>query len=84
MIGNPSDNKFSVYLTPRMGNKARAVERIISELATELKRPREDFHVLIAGDSFPDLAIGLCGGLDIEATFLLVGGSRLSSSIIER
>jgi hydroxymethylpyrimidine pyrophosphatase-like HAD family hydrolase len=80
----PSENKYSAYLTPTRGYKTRAVETIVCSLCNQLSLRRTDLELLIAGDSYPDLGMGLYGGLDTKATFLLVGGSRLMDSLTEQ
>ncbi len=80
----PTQKKFSAYLTPTHGYKARAEEEIVKQVCERLKIGREDLEILIAGDSFPDLGMGLYGGLDTNATFILAGQSRLTQPLITR
>ncbi|HUD44641.1 MAG TPA: hypothetical protein VMR41_03820 [Patescibacteria group bacterium] len=79
---NPSQNNYNLYLTPRSGYKARAVEYLVHAICSQLKIEREQLEILIAGDSFPDLEMGLYAGIGTNATFLLVGGSRLSEVLL--
>jgi hydroxymethylpyrimidine pyrophosphatase-like HAD family hydrolase len=78
---NPDKNRFSVYLTPLKGYKTRAVEQVVNQLTQLLQINRKDLEVLIAGDSFPDLGMGLYGGLETNATFLIVNQSRLAKGL---
>lgn len=80
---NPFKGQFSVYLTPLAGSKKTALERIINSLAKRLEIKNNRFEILIAGDSYPDLEMGLFAALNIKGTFLVVGGSPLSRSLIE-
>lgn len=75
---NPDKGRFSLYVTPNGGHKARAAETITNNLCKELGITQNLLDVLIAGDSFPDLAMGLYGAMGTKATFVVVGGSRLS------
>lgn len=77
----PANNYFSLHLTPRNGSKALAVDRIISGVCSILEVKRSDVTLLIAGDSFPDLEMGILGGKGANVTFLLSGGSRLTRAI---
>lgn len=77
----PATGLYKVFLTPREGSKARAAERIVGELARAARLPRRALNVFFAGDSFPDLGMGLFGGLGTEATLLLVGESRLVDAL---
>lgn len=81
----PSEGRFQVYLTPNRGYKARAVEESFQKLITAYNNKHKDtpitasdFDLLFAGDSWPDLKMGLLAGMSSKATFLLAGGSRLT------
>jgi len=77
---NPEKNKFSLYLTPKKG-KIDAVNHVIKHLQTDLKITI--LELLFVGDSWPDLQLGLFGATKIaNATFLLIGGSRLTKYLI--
>lgn len=77
---NPEKNKFSIYLTPKNG-KIDAVNHAIKHLQTDLNITKPE--LLIVGDSWPDLEMGLFSATNIiNATFFLVGGSRLSNYIV--
>jgi len=79
----PAESKFTTYLTPIRGYKARAEEEIVSNICKQVGVNRSDLELLIAGDSFPDLGMGFYGGVGTQATFLLAGGSRLSEDLIK-
>lgn len=72
-----STSEISVHLMPRLGGKERAVEKVVDAVTRQLDLSRKDLKVLIAGDSYADLSMGLYGAARTNATFLLVGGSRL-------
>lgn len=80
----PSENRFSAYLTPTRGYKARAEEEIVKNVCQQMDIKREDLELLIAGDSFPDLGMGLYGGINTQATFILANGSRLTKPLLEK
>lgn len=79
----PASDQYSLYLMPKFGTKQRSVEEVVKVVTEESNIPREELELLIAGDGFPDLAMGLYGGLNTKATFLVVGGSRLNSALTE-
>ena len=78
---NPEPGRYKVFLTPRRLSKARAVEHIVCQLCRQLDIERGRLSLLFAGDSFPDLAMGLLGGIGTDSAFLLVGGSRLAAAL---
>lgn len=78
---NPEKGRYSLYLTPNRGWKANAAEYITTQITNELSDlgiQKGDLHLLIAGDSLPDVGMGLEGGLGTDAEFLIAGGSRLT------
>jgi hypothetical protein len=77
----PKGEKYSAYLTPAKGNKMRAEEEIVNNICDQVGIKRNELDLLIAGDSFPDLGMGLYGGLGTHATFILAGGSRLTDDL---
>lgn len=76
---NPEKGRLSLYFTPLQGTKARATETVVNELCGQLGIKRSNLETLMVGDSYPDLSMGLQGALGTNASFLLVGGSRLTS-----
>lgn len=80
---NPAKERYSLYLTPHYGYKARAVENIINNVALQTGIAKNELELLIAGDSFADIGMGLYGGAGTKATFLIVGGSRLTDALSE-
>lgn len=84
---NPEKGRYSLYLTPNRGWKANAAEYITTQITNELSDlgiQKSDLHLLIAGDSLPDVGMGLEGGLGTDAVFLIAGGSRLTDLFSER
>ena len=81
---NPDVQGFKLFITPRKGSKAHAVERVVSCVVEALGVERGGMHILFAGDSFPDLKMGLLGGLGTHATLVMVGGSRLAETLTDR
>jgi hypothetical protein len=77
----PETGGYKLFLTPRKLSKARAIEHVVASLCRRLKIERARLSILFAGDSFPDVGMGLHGGLGTDATFLLAGGSRLVESL---
>lgn len=78
---NPSKGLFVLCLTPKQGYKTKAVDHIIDMVCQHIAIKKQDLHVLIAGDSFGDVDMGLRAAKDTDVTFLLVGGSRLSHAL---
>jgi hydroxymethylpyrimidine pyrophosphatase-like HAD family hydrolase len=79
---NPQKELFLLCITPKNGSKRRAVDHILDQVCLKAQVKRSSLHVLIAGDSIPDLDMGIKAAKGTDATFLLVGGSRLSHGII--
>ncbi len=75
---NPDKGGYLYLLMPRYGNKQRGVQRVIQSISEKTKSDSRNLETLIVGDAFPDLGMGLYGALNTKATFLAVGGSRLS------
>ncbi len=78
---HPIHDRYKLYLVPKDTSKEKAVEHIIQKLSETLGVERSAFEIIIAGDSLPDLDMGLHGGKGTKATFILVGGSRLTDVI---
>lgn len=78
---HPRRHRWKVFVTPRGGTKAHAAEWLIGRLCALLAIERPRLEVLFTGDSFPDLEMGLLGGLGTRATFLLAGHSRLVEAL---
>jgi len=72
----PSHGKYVLYLKPKNASKIHAQEFVIKNVLKNTKVKRKDLNIFIAGDSWPDLIMGIKGESETE-TFLLVGGSRL-------
>jgi hypothetical protein len=79
---NPLHGRIKVFLTPRRAAKVHAVERMVAALCAAVGVARDGFELFFTGDSFPDLAMGMFGGLGARATFLLAGGSRLVTPMV--
>lgn len=79
----PRNGRYKSYIVPRWASKARAARRIIERLCQDTGMRREQMYVLFVGDSYPDLHMALVGGAGLEATLLLVGGSRLTDVLGE-
>lgn len=72
----PTEGRYVLYITPKKASKIYAKEQIVKNLTRTLKIAREKLNLFVAGDSWPDLTMGISGVHENE-TFLLVGGSRL-------
>jgi hydroxymethylpyrimidine pyrophosphatase-like HAD family hydrolase len=79
---NPDKGRYSLYIMPALGHKARAVNEIVQKTCEALSIQRNDLVLFFAGDSMPDVSMGLHGGLGTQATFLIVGGSRLTDAFV--
>lgn len=80
---NEQRDKYSIFIIPNKADKARAAEHIVNNICQELNLPRKDLEILIAGDSLADLPMGLYSGLDTQAKFILVGGSRITQALTD-
>ena len=87
---SPAKGVYRFYLVPTHGSKTRAADWIIEKLAKQLKinDGDGDIEVTFAGDSLPDLRLGLLGagrkkhGMNVGTTFVLAGGSRLTPTVV--
>lgn len=77
----PENHVYSIYLFPINAAtlKKDAVDHIFNNVCQSTKLNPKDIEVLIVGDSFPDLAMGLDGAQNAKATFFIPSGSRLTS-----
>ncbi len=80
---NPDKEKYTLFITPKLATKVNAVEYIVKKIYATLSVQPDELSLLLAGDSYPDLAMGLYGGKGTQANFLLVGHSRLASYLVE-
>jgi hydroxymethylpyrimidine pyrophosphatase-like HAD family hydrolase len=80
----PKAQHFKVYIVPAKTNKLHAVNHLLKSLSTALDVSLENFEIILAGDSLPDLAMGIHAGRSTKATFILSGGSRLSDVIADK
>jgi len=72
---DPEKQLYTLYITPKKG-KYEVIEHIVNKINIS--------EILIIGDSLPDLEAGLhTYSPEIKKTFLLVGGSRLTSYLID-
>jgi hypothetical protein len=78
---HPAQEHYKAFLLPRWASKARAVTRIVDSLRAHLPAGRP-VDLLFAGDSYPDLEMGLLGAPGCTGTLLLVGGSRLVRDLL--
>jgi len=74
---HPAQGRYKAFLLPRWASKSRAASRIVSALRPHTD-PRRPVDLFFAGDSYPDLGMGLFGAPGCPGTLLLVGGSRLA------
>ncbi len=83
---NPAHDSYSLYIIPRGINKQTVADRIISQLAQAVGAAPARLEVLCVGDSMSDLMMGLRAGAaaGVKATFLVVGGSRLTQPLTSR
>ncbi len=81
---NPDKGRYSLYLTPLHGSKERAVDTILKQLSEKLGVGFKDFDLFIAGDSWPDVAMGLYAGRSAKVDFFVAAGSRLTNLLPEQ
>lgn len=81
---NYSRDKLTLYLMPKNSGKAQATEHTIDQICREFAITQQDLEILIAGNSFPDLEMGLHTGLRSQVTFILVGNLRVSESLLKQ
>jgi hypothetical protein len=75
--------KFQLYMLPKGGTKLGYINRAIGQLADAAGVALSDLEILFAGDAPPDLEM-LLAVPEASATFILVGGSRLTQSFRTR
>jgi hydroxymethylpyrimidine pyrophosphatase-like HAD family hydrolase len=78
---NPLKNKFTGYVMPKNG-KTDAINYVINKITEKQKK----YKIIIIGDSFTDLqsATPIDNKKNLEITFLLVGGSRLTPFLLNK
>lgn len=82
---NPKKNKYSIFFTPNAGYKGNAVNHVVESICLTSKRIiKNKIEVILAGDSYPDVAMLFYGAQETNATAILVGGSRLSKIFVDR
>src|SRR6266480_4472537 len=75
---HPEKEEFITYITPHKTSKRFAVEHVVDHIIKQTHIQKSELHVLLAGDSFPDLTMLLYGAIGTKATAIAVGGSRLT------
>lgn len=80
---NHRRNRATLYITPQRGNKAHALEHLVTQAVKQTGIARSELSLLITGDSIPDVSMGLYGGVGTNATFLLARGSRLKDVFLD-
>ncbi len=80
---NPDKGKYSLYLTPLHGSKERAVDSTLEQLSQRLNADFRDFELFMAGDSWPDVAMGLYAGRSAKVDFFVALNSRLTTPLTE-
>jgi len=75
---NPDKKIYTTYLAPKKG-KTEAINHMLNHLRTLTK-------ILVIGDSLPDFEAGIqiYPISDVSITLLLVGGSRLTTFLLEK
>lgn len=84
----PEKGIYGISITPIGGFKGGAVNHVVNNICRSLKEKipygniqRADLHVVLAGDSYPDLSMLFHGAFGTNATAIVVGGSRLSKAL---
>jgi len=80
---NPKKGKYASYITPIQGSKAHGVDYAIDQICQQLHIKRSELEVLIAGDSMPDLEMGMKAGKGTNVRFIVPGGARIQSLFTE-
>jgi hydroxymethylpyrimidine pyrophosphatase-like HAD family hydrolase len=75
---NPSVGRYVLFITPKQASKEIAISRLISNLCSAANVSETDLTVLFAGDSYPDVDVGLYCAPTANAYFILASGSRLT------
>ncbi len=82
---DPLNHEYTIYITPPGGNKKNAVNWLMGKICQQLSIESRLFRILFAGDSWPDLKMGLYAATDVtQAVFIIVGGSRLTPYLTEK
>ncbi len=80
---HPKHNAYAVCLTPRHGGKGYAVDHIIQVIRTLLPKDRLKMEILISGDGYPDLEMGLMAAHGSNVTFIIPGGAHVAKALIK-
>lgn len=78
---NNQHKRIIICLTPKKASKTKSVDHIIDQICHYANIERSELDILLAGDSFPDIEMGVRAGQGTKATFLLSGGSFLSHAL---
>ncbi len=82
---DPIRDEYTIYITPPGGNKKDAVDWLLGKICHQLLIGEKLFKILFAGDSWPDLKMGLYAADDVDrVVFIIVGGSRLTPYLTEK
>lgn len=77
----PESGKYVFYVTPKNSGKTEAVNIIAQSICNAYQIETSKLNLLFAGDSFPDLIMGLTAFPQATSEFLVVGGSRLTKPL---
>lgn len=69
---------YKLYIMPAGLGKRQAVDYIVQQIYKKFPDMKHNTEVLIAGDAYADLNMGLHGAPDAHTTFLIPGGAKLS------
>jgi len=81
---NLHQNNYVIFLTPTKGFKGNAVNHMVKYVSQSLEIPKEKIEVILAGDSYPDLAMLFYGAKGTKTTGILVGGSPITNTLLNK
>ncbi|CAN5189014.1 hypothetical protein BH09PAT2_BH09PAT2_05310 [soil metagenome] len=76
----PDKDIYSLFLFPGQAEflKGQAVDRIIDVVTKTTQIPRDSLEVLLSGDSFADVNMGINSAKGTQGTFFLPGAARMA------
>jgi hypothetical protein len=83
---DPAKNRFSLYFFPFNGLhiKSAAADYVLDRIERELEIGKTDMQVFIAGDSIPELYMGLYSAKKSSVQFFIPTGARITNIFLEK
>lgn len=81
---HPQKQQFAIEITPQRGGKLNSVNHIIKTVRAMLPTNRPPLEILIAGDKYQDLRMGLKAAQGAKVTYIIPGGATITEALIHK